>query len=160
MEARAAEKNPLAQGPGGGRREGDRGESAPAREPEKAPSRESREREREEGRGDRQRGELGNVTDRHAPVLEQRGEGARLLQAALFRTDGKVFRIEVGTGEPLRDPARVARLFAERLHVINDEIDPGFGFDVVRLCALVTERSDPQQTGLAASDHAAVGVPG
>jgi protein ImuB len=88
-------------------------------------------------------------------VLEQRGEGARLLQVALFRTDGKVFRIEVGTGEPLRDPARVARLFAERLGVINDEIDPGFGFDVVRLCALVTERSDPQQTGLAAPDHAA-----
>jgi protein ImuB len=92
---------------------------------------------------------------RLAPVLEQRGEGARLLQVALFRTDGKVFRIEVGTGEPLRDPARVARLFAERLGVINDEIDPGFGFDVVRLCALVTERSDPQQTGLAAPDHAA-----
>jgi protein ImuB len=99
-------------------------------------------------------GTIERLAARLAPVLEQRGEGARLLQVALFRTDGKVFRIEVGTGEPLRDPARVARLFAERLHVINDEIDPGFGFDVVRLCALVTERSDPQQTGLAASDHA------
>ena len=57
--------------------------------------------------------------------------------------------------EPLRDPARVARLFADRLDVIGDEFDPGFGFDMVRLCALVTERSDPQQTGLAAPDHAA-----
>jgi protein ImuB len=100
-------------------------------------------------------GTVERLAARLAPVLEQRGEGARLLQVALFRTDGKVFRIEVGTGEPLRDPARVARLFAERLGVINDEIDPGFGFDVVRLCALVTERSDPQQTGLAAPDHAA-----
>lgn len=101
------------------------------------------------------RGTIERLAMRLAPVLEQRGEGARLLQVALFRTDGKVFRIEVGTGEPLRDPARVARLFAERLGVISDEIDPGFGFDVVRLCALVTERSDPQQTGLAAPDHAA-----
>jgi protein ImuB len=100
-------------------------------------------------------GTIERLATRLAPVLEQRGEGARLLQVALFRTDGKVFRIEVGTGEPLRDPARVARLFAERLGVINDEIDPGFGFDVVRLCALVTERSDPRQTGLAAPDHAA-----
>jgi len=100
-------------------------------------------------------GTIERLAVRLAPVLEQRGEGARLLQVALFRTDGKVFRIEVGTGEPLRDPARVARLFAERLGVISDEIDPGFGFDVVRLCALVTERSDPQQTGLAAPDHAA-----
>jgi protein ImuB len=100
-------------------------------------------------------GTIGRLAARLAPVLEQRGEGARLLQVALFRTDGKVFRIEVGTGEPLREPARIARLFAERLGVINDEIDPGFGFDVVRLCALVTERSDPHQTGLAAPDHAA-----
>jgi protein ImuB len=99
-------------------------------------------------------GTIEKLAARLAPVLEQRGEGARLLQVALFRADGKVFRIEVGTGEPLRDPARVARLFAERLGVISDEIDPGFGFDVVRLCALVTERSDPQQTGLAAPDHA------
>ena len=37
-------------------------------------------------------------------LLERRGEGARLLQAALFRTDGKVFRIEAGTSEPLREP--------------------------------------------------------
>ena len=43
-----------------------------------------------------------------AHVLEQRGEGARLLQVALFRADGKVFRIEAGTGAPLREPARIA----------------------------------------------------
>ena len=82
-------------------------------------------------------------------VLERRGEGARLLQAALFRTDGKVSRIEVGTSEPLRDPARIRRLFADRLAVIGDEVDPGFGFDMLRLAALVTERREPTQTGLA-----------
>ncbi len=99
-------------------------------------------------------GTIERLAVRLAHVLEQRGEGARLLQAALFRTDGKVLRIEVGTGAPLRDPARVARLFADRLNVI-DECDPGFGFDVIRLGALATERSEPLQAGLAAPDHAA-----
>jgi protein ImuB len=88
-------------------------------------------------------------------LLERRGEGARLLQAALFRTDGKVFRIEVGTSEPLREPSRIRHLFADRLGVIGDEVDPGFGYDMLRLGALVTERSEPAQTGLAAPDHAA-----
>jgi protein ImuB len=80
-------------------------------------------------------------------VLERRGEGARLLQVALFRTDGKVHRLEVGTGAPVRDPARIRRLFADRLTVLGDACDPGFGFDMLRLAALVTERCDPAQTG-------------
>jgi protein ImuB len=88
-------------------------------------------------------------------LLERRGEGARLLQAALFRTDGRVFRIEVGTSEPLREPARIRHLFADRLGMIGDEVDPGFGYDVLRLAALATERSEPAQTGLATPDHAA-----
>jgi protein ImuB len=87
-------------------------------------------------------------------LLERRGEGARGLQAALFRTDGKVHRIVVGTGAPLRDGARMRALFAERLAAIGDACDPGFGFDVIRLCAFASERSDPAQTGLAAPDHA------
>ena len=100
-------------------------------------------------------GTIGRLAARLAHLLEQRGEGARLLQAALFRTDGKVLRVEVGTGAPLREAERVARLFADRLDVIGDECDPGFGFDVIRLCALTTERSEPQQAGLATPDHAA-----
>src|SRR4051794_4888918 len=87
-------------------------------------------------------------------LLERRGEGARLLQAALFRTDGKVFRIEVGTSEPLREPARIRHLFADKLGVIGDEVDPGFGYDMLRLAALVTEHCAPAQTGLARPDHA------
>jgi protein ImuB len=85
-------------------------------------------------------------------VLERRGEGARLIQLALFRADGKVHRLQIGTGSPLRDPARMRKLFEDRLAVLGDACDPGFGFDMVRLAALVTERCDPPQTGLAASD--------
>ena len=88
-------------------------------------------------------------------LMERRGEGARLIEAALFRTDGKVHRIAAGTGAPLRDAARIRALFVERLAAIGDECDPGFGYDVVRLGALATDRCDPAQTGLAAPDHAA-----
>jgi protein ImuB len=90
-----------------------------------------------------------------ARMLERRGEGARRLQVALFRTDGQVYRTEVGTGAPLRDPARIRALFAERLAALGEIGDPGFGFDVIRLAALRTERCDPLQTGLAAPDHTA-----
>jgi protein ImuB len=90
-----------------------------------------------------------------ARMLERRGEGARRLQVALFRTDGKVHRVEVGTGAPLRDPARMRALFAQRLAAVGEVCDPGFGFDVVRLAALTTERCDPVQTGLAGPDHSA-----
>jgi protein ImuB len=88
-------------------------------------------------------------------MLERRGEGARRLEVALFRTDGQVYRVAVGTGAPLRDPKRIRALFAERLAAIGDACDPGFGFDVVRLATLATERCDPLQTGLATPDHAA-----
>ncbi len=87
-------------------------------------------------------------------LMERRGEGARLIEAALFRTDGKVHRIAAGTGAPLRDAARIRALFVERLAAIGDEVDPGFGYDVVRLGALATDRCDPMQTGLAGPDHA------
>ena len=86
-------------------------------------------------------------------IMEQRGKGARLLQAALFRADGKVYRLEAGTGEPLRDPGRIKRLFIERLATAGDECDPGFGYDMVRLSALMCERLDPAQSGLAGPDH-------
>ena len=94
-------------------------------------------------------GQLARDLDR---VLERRGEGARLLQVALFRVDGKVHRIELGTSAPVRDPIRVQRLFIDRLAVLGDACDPGFGFDMLRLTALVTERFDPPQTGFAGPD--------
>lgn len=100
-------------------------------------------------------GSIGQLARELGIVMERRGQGARLLQAALFRTDGKVYRLEAGTGEPLCDPARIRRLFAERLTAIGDACDPGFGYDLIRLSALTTERVDPAQTGLAGNDHSA-----
>ena len=86
-------------------------------------------------------------------VLERRGEGSRLIALSLFRADGKVHRLELGTGEPLREASRVRRLFEDRLAVLGDACDPGFGFDMIRLSALATERCDPVQSGLAGPDR-------
>lgn len=81
--------------------------------------------------------------------LERRDEGARLLELALFRVDGHVSRISVGTSRPLRDPKLVRRLFKERLAVAQAAFDPGFGFDLVRLSARETARLEIVQTDLA-----------
>ncbi|MCL6709044.1 DNA polymerase Y family protein [Pseudomonas sp. R2.Fl] len=71
--------------------------------------------------------------------LETRGEGGRLFELLLFRVDGQVFRVEVGTAAPLREPKRIAALYTERLQVIDDDLDAGFGFELVRLNLLVSE---------------------
>jgi protein ImuB len=99
-------------------------------------------------------GTIGHLAQELGHVMERREKGARLLQAALFRTDGKVHRIEVTAGQPLRDPKRIQRLFVERLGAIGDECDPGFGYDVIRLSALTVEHIDPVQSGLADEYHA------
>ena len=98
-------------------------------------------------------GTIEHLARQLAAMLERRGEGVRLVQVALFRTDGAVHRLEIGTGAPLRDAARMRRLFEDRLATLGDACDPGFGYDVIRLSALVTERCDPVQTGLAGSDE-------
>ncbi len=100
-------------------------------------------------------GTIERLAGRLGHRMEQRQEGARVLEAALFRTDGTVFRLTVGTGMPLRDPRRIARLFADRLARLGKACDPGFGYDLMRLSAVAAERQDAVQTGLAAPDHEA-----
>jgi protein ImuB len=67
----------------------------------------------------------------------------------LFRVDGAVSRIAVGTSRPLRDPVLIQKLFHERLIAIRQEFDAGFGFDLVRLSVLAAAPFSLQQTDLA-----------
>jgi len=99
-------------------------------------------------------GTVAHLAKELSRALERHGDGAQRLQLALFRADGKVQRIDVGTSQPLRDPERISALFDDRLAVLADEYDPGFGFDVIRLSSLVTARLDPAQTGLGSEDEA------
>jgi protein ImuB len=72
-------------------------------------------------------------------LLEERGQGARKLEASFFRTDGAVRHIALDTGRPLRDARAISAYYAERLEVLSDPVDPGFGFDLIRLSACATE---------------------
>jgi protein ImuB len=97
-------------------------------------------------------GTIQRLANRLARTLEQHGEGARLVEAGLFRVDGKVLRISAATSRAIRDPQLIRRLFAERLASVGDEHDPGFGFDLIRLSVLVSETLDPLQTGFGTPD--------
>ncbi|MEI9929078.1 MAG: hypothetical protein WDM89_00565 [Rhizomicrobium sp.] len=68
--------------------------------------------------------------------------GARRLEAEFYRADGQVRRIAVETGSPVREPKIVERLFREKLDALIDPLDPGFGFDLIRLSATHTERGE------------------
>jgi protein ImuB len=82
---------------------------------------------------------LGELAADAARQLDQRGKGGRRFEAAFFRSDGLVFPLAVETSQPNRDPKLVIRLFEERIDGLNDPIDPGFGFDLIRLSVPVIE---------------------
>jgi protein ImuB len=82
---------------------------------------------------------LGELTAESARQLEERGEGGRRFEAYFFRSDGLVRPLAVETSRPSRDPALVMRLMNERIETLSDPIDPGFGFDLIRLAVPRTE---------------------
>jgi protein ImuB len=86
-------------------------------------------------------------------TMEKQGKGARRLEASFFRTDGAVRAIAVDTGQPITRAAMIDRLFRERLDALSDPLDPGFGFDLVRLSASRTEIVVQQQRDLDANVH-------
>ena len=83
-----------------------------------------------------------------AGTLEQRHQGGRRWEARLFRADGHVQSLRVETGQPTRDVALLMRLFAERIDSLADPLDPGFGYDLLRLDVALAERLDAAQLRL------------
>ena len=83
-----------------------------------------------------------------ARLLEGLGQGARRLELGLWKVDGEVLVRRLEMAAAARDPAHVCRLFAARL----DDIDAGFGIELVRLRAPWTE---PLVMGQAELDAAA-----
>ena len=86
-------------------------------------------------------------------AMAQQGKGARRLEASFFRTDGAVRAIAVDTGQPVTRAEMIDRLFRERLDALSDPLDPGFGFDLIRLSASRTEIVVQQQRDLDANVH-------
>lgn len=76
---------------------------------------------------------LAELVDEAIAQLGERGKGGRHFHATFFRSDGLARSIAVETGHATRDGGLVMRLFAERMDGLHDPLDPGFGFDMMRL---------------------------
>ena len=82
--------------------------------------------------------------------LGERGEGGRRFEISFFRTDGLAFPLRVETSLPVRDAPSIMRLVQERIDSLSDPLDPGFGFDMLRLTV-------PQAEAMAATQLALEG---
>lgn len=91
---------------------------------------------------------LGQLAAEVGLQLEERGEGGRRFEAFFFRSDGLMRLLGIDTSRPSRDPALIIRLMNERIETLSDPIDPGFGFDLIRLSVPVTEPLEVSQLRL------------
>ena len=82
---------------------------------------------------------LGQLTGEAVQLMEERHQGGRRFEGTFFRSDGLARTLIVETGRPTRDSALVLRLMEERIETLSDPIDPGFGFDLIRLSAPIVE---------------------
>ncbi|WP_368074278.1 DNA polymerase Y family protein [Octadecabacter sp. SW4] len=82
---------------------------------------------------------LSRLLDRLCEKLALHHMGARRLRLELRRVDRETAQVEIGLARAMRDPARIAALFAKGV----DEVEAGFGIDAMRLTAHVTEALPP-----------------
>lgn len=91
---------------------------------------------------------LGELVGEAGEALLERHMGGRRFAARLYRSDGAVRDLTVEASLPLRDAKAVMRLFGERIAALADPLDPGFGFDLIRLAVPVLEPLAPTQLQL------------
>ena len=94
---------------------------------------------------------MGDIVARLCARLEAEGRGARRLELAFHRLDGRAERLRVGLASAGRETGRIARLFAPKL----EAVDPGFGVEVVTLAAEGVEALAGRQNRLDAVREAA-----
>jgi protein ImuB len=94
---------------------------------------------------------LACLAARAATRLARLGLGGRRFLATLGRTDGVEQALEVESSRPLRDAPAILALFAERVAGLADPLNPGFGYDLVRLSVQAAEPLAPEQAGLDAA---------
>ncbi len=86
-------------------------------------------------------------------AMERYGKGARRIEASFFRTDGALRVIAIETGRPVTRSKVIERLFREKLDAVADPLDPGFGFDLIRLSASRVEKVVSEQHDLDARSN-------
>ncbi len=68
-------------------------------------------------------------------ILTDQGVGCRAMRLSVYRSDGEVSVINIAMAAASRESKHLLWLFGDRL----ERIDPGFGFDLIRLEASATE---------------------
>ena len=68
-------------------------------------------------------------------LLEKSAVGARRFTLQLFCLDDVFYETEIRLAEPVRDPAAIIRLLRLKFEKREGEINPGFGFEILRLGA-------------------------
>ena len=79
---------------------------------------------------------LGVLAGRLCGALDARGRGARRLDLLCQCLDGRAQAVRVGTARAVREPARITRLFRDKIETIA----PGAGIEIMSLTASITER--------------------
>jgi protein ImuB len=89
-------------------------------------------------------------------VLEKSGLGAQTFHLFLYRVDHKVMTLSLNSGRLTRDPEHIASLFRHRAQRLEEEnYDPGFGIDLVRLAASSLDRLEAGQVGVFETENGA-----
>ncbi len=83
-----------------------------------------------------------------AENLEKRGEGGRCFVANLFKADGDVAQLMVETARPMRSADMLIRLLRERIDTLSDPLDPGYGYDLIRLAVTTSAPYETPQNSL------------
>lgn len=78
---------------------------------------------------------IDRLLPRLSDMLRQKQRGARRIRMQAFRSDQTMQWLEIGLARPSADPERIRPLLAMKL----GDIDAGFGIDILRLEAHVTE---------------------
>ncbi|WP_294324912.1 DNA polymerase Y family protein [uncultured Sphingomonas sp.] len=91
---------------------------------------------------------IGELAAQAEAELIARDRGGRRFAVRLYRADGALRDLAVESGLPMRDPPSILRLFRERIDALADPIDPGFGFDMIRMSVPALEPLAPTQLQL------------
>ena len=87
-------------------------------------------------------------------AMDRQGKGARRLEAQFLPHRRRGARDSRSIpAQPVTKAEVIDRLFRERLDALNDPLDPGFGFDLIRLSASRVEIVVQQQRDLDANVH-------
>ncbi|WP_317056719.1 Y-family DNA polymerase [Roseovarius rhodophyticola] len=78
---------------------------------------------------------IGRLLPRLCQLLQMKGQGARLVRLQAWRADGTMDWVEAGLARASHEPDRIRPLLTMKL----DNLDAGFGIDMLRLEAIQTE---------------------